>query len=145
MTYGTSAYVGEGILSCDLYCGNPVWKSWVEKAVRPNIEFLLRHQLPNGTWSELSQTSWDRTRSPGIINYLIWYYEHVDRDPRIVKAVRRFDAFILNPQNGKSYGLLNDGADTSSKGSANAFNTVTSLTGRALADILSPGVDANWQ
>lgn len=144
MTYGTSAYVGEGILSFDLYCGKPAWKAWIEKAVRPNIEFLLRTQLANGTWSSLEATSWDRTRSPGIVNYLIWYYEHVDRDPRIVKSVRRFDAFVLDPQNGKSYGLLNDGAEADSRGSISAFNTATSLTGRALADIVSPGVDASW-
>lgn len=144
MTYGTSAYVGEGILSFDLYCGKPAWKSWIEKAVRPNIEFLLRTQLANGTWSALEATSWDRTRSPGIINYLIWYYEHVDHDPRIVKSVRRFDAFVLDPQNGRSYGLLNDGAVADSRGGINAFNTATSLTGRALADIVSPGVDVSW-
>jgi hypothetical protein len=144
MTYGTSAYVGEGVISFDLYCDNPAWKSWIEKAVRPNIEFLLRTQLPDGTWSKLDQKSWDRTRSPGIVDYLIWYYEHVDRDPRIAKAVQRFDAFIVVPENGKSYGLLNDGADYGPKDKANAFNTATSLTGRALADILSPGVDAKW-
>ena len=143
-TYGTSAYVGEGILSFDLYCGKRAWKSWIEKAAKPNIEFLLRAQLPDGTWSEMGRTSWDRTRSPGIIDYLIWYYEHVDRDPRIMQAVQRFDAFILNPENGKSYGLLNDGAEADSKSASNAFNTATSLTGRALADILSPGVDARW-
>ena len=144
MTYGTSGYVGEGVLSFDLYCGNPAWKSWMEKAVKPNIEFLLRTQLADGTWSEHEQTSWDRTRSPGVVDYLIWYYEQVDRDPRIVKAVQRFDAFVLNPQNGKSYGLLNYGAESETKDGIHAFNTVTSLTGRALGDILSPGIDAKW-
>ena len=141
-TYGTSAYVGEGVISFDLYCGNPAWKSWIEKTVQPNIGFLLRTQLPDGTWSKLSQKSWDRTRSPGIVDYLIWYYEHVHHDPRIAKAVQRFDAFIVVPQNGKSYGLLNDGADFGPKDHADAFNTATSLTGRALADTLLPGVDA---
>ncbi|MHB1838392.1 MAG: prenyltransferase/squalene oxidase repeat-containing protein [Acidobacteriaceae bacterium] len=144
MTYGTSAYVGEGVISFDLYCGNPAWKSWIEKAVRPNIEFLLRTQLSDGTWSTLDQKSWDRTRSPGIVDYLIWYYERVDRDPRIATAVQRFDAFMVAPQKGKSYGLLNDGADFGAKDRIEAFNTATSLTGRALADILSPGVDAKW-
>ncbi|MGO8718940.1 MAG: hypothetical protein ACLQMO_06950 [Acidobacteriaceae bacterium] len=143
-TYGTSAYVGEGVISFDLYCDNPAWRSWIGKTVKPNIDFLLRTQLPDGTWSKLGQKSWDRTRSPGIINYLTWYYNHVDRDPRIVKAVRKFDAFIVVSANGKSYGLLNDGAPVGPKDKANAFNTATSLTGRALADIVSPGVDAQW-
>ncbi len=143
-TYGTSAYVGEGVISFDLYCANPAWKAWVEKTVRPNVEFLLKTQLPDGTWSKLGPKTWDRTRSPGIVDYLIWYYEHVHRDPRIAKAVQRFDAFVVDPKNGKTFGLLTDGANPGPVDKANAFNTVTSLTGRALADILSPGVDAKW-
>ena len=143
-TYGTSVYVGEGIIAFDLYCGNPAWQKWIQRAVRPNINFLLRTQLPDGTWSQMGQKSWDRTRSPGIVDYLIWYYEHVDHDPRIIRAVQRYDAFVTNPENGKSYGLLNDGAQAGPKDSNNAFNTVTSLTGRALADIISPGIDARW-
>lgn len=143
-TYGTSAYVGEGILSFDLYCGKRSWQKQIQAKVKPNIEFLLRNQLPDGTWSKLARTSWDRTRSPGIVDYLIWYYDRVDHDPRIATAVQRFDAFIVSPANGKSYGLLNDGAGKGAKDTSGAFNTVTALTGRALADILSPEVDARW-
>jgi hypothetical protein len=143
-TYGTSAYVGEGILSFDLYCGNHAWQAWIEKTVKPNIEFLLRNQLPDGTWSQLGQKSWDRSRSVGIVDYLIWYYEQVDRDPRVAGAVQRWDAYVLNPENAKAYGLLNAGADPGPKDINNCFNTATALTGRALADILSPGVDARW-
>jgi hypothetical protein len=142
MTYGTAGYVGEGILAFDLHCDQPQWRSWIEKAVKPNIEFLLKTQLPDGTWSKLPQTSWDRTRSPGIIDYLVWYYGHVKHDPRVAQAVQRFDAFILDPEKAKSFGLLNRGAQGGER--ANAFNTATSLTGRALADILSPDVDSKW-
>ena len=141
MTYGTAGYVGEGILAFDLHCAQPQWRAWIEKAVQPNIEFLLKTQLPDGTWSKLPRTSWDRTRSPGVIDFLIWYYGHVNHDPRIAKAVQRFDAFILDPQKAKSFGLLNRGAEG---GVGNSFNAATSLTGRALADILSPNVDSKW-
>jgi hypothetical protein len=143
-TYGTSAYVGEGILSFDLYSGKRSWQKWIEKAVKPNIEFLLRNQLPDGTWSQLARNSWDRTRSVGIVDYLIWYYEHVHRDPRVAQAVQRWDAYILSPENAKAYGILNADADPGSNDKSNSFNTATALTGRALADILSPGVDARW-
>jgi hypothetical protein len=142
MTYGTAGYVGEGILAFDLHCDQPEWRAWIEKAVQPNIEFLLKTQLPDGTWSKLPQTSWDRTRSPGVIDYLIWYYGHVNQDARVARAVQRFDAFILDPEKAQSFGLLNRGAQGGVK--ASAFNTATSLTGRALADILSPNVDAKW-
>lgn len=143
-TYGTSAYVGEGIEAFGLHCGNAAWRASIHKAVKPNIEFLLRTQLADGTWSKHGQKSWDRTRSPGIVNYLIWYYEHVDRDPRVARAVQRFSAFILKPENGKAYGLLNMGAYPGPTDKANAFNTATSLTARALAEIISPGVNSRW-
>jgi hypothetical protein len=143
-TYGTAAYVGEGVISFDLYCDKPAWKAWIEKAVRPNIEFLLRHQRADGTWSKQGRKSWDRTRSPGIVNYLIWYYEHVQHDPQVAKAVRRFDAYLVDPKNGKYFGLISDGAPSSKLVHGDPFNSATSLTGRALADILSPGVDATW-
>lgn len=143
-TYGTQAYVGEGILSFDLYCGNHDWQKWIERAVKPNIEFLLRNQLADGTWSKLGQKSWDRSRSEGVVDYLIWYYENVERDPRVAQAVRRWDDYVLNPENARAYGLLNAGADYGPKDENNSFNTATALTGRALADILSPAVDARW-
>jgi len=155
-TYGTAAYVGEGILSFDLYCGNSSWQKWIEKAVKPNIEFLLRNQLPDGTWSTSGQGSWDRSRSVGIVDYLIWYYEHVDRDPRVAYSMARWDAYVLKPEHAKAYGLLNagadpgpdprleSGADPGPENHAYSFNITTALTGRALADILLPGVDARW-
>lgn len=143
-TYGTQGYVGEGILSFDLYCGDKTWQRWIETAVKPNIEFLLRTQLADGTWSKQGSNTWDRSRSMGIVDYLIWYYEHVDRDPRIASAVQRWDAYVLNPPNAKAYGLLSAGADYGAKDGNNSFNTMTSLTGRALADILSPNIDARW-
>lgn len=144
MTYGTAAYVGEGVLSFALYTGTPAYRARIGKAVKPNIEFLLRTQLPDGTWSKLGPASWDRTRSPGIVNYLTWYYDHVDKDPRVASAVRKFDVFIIKPENGQAYGLLNDGAKPQTRREENAFNSATSLTGRAVADIVSPGVDARW-
>ncbi len=140
-TYDTSSYVGEGALSFDLYCGNQAWRRWIESAIRPNIEFLLRTQNANGTWAKHGSS--DQARSPGVINVLTWYYEHVHHGPRVAQAVRRFDAFILNPRESKAWDLLGAGA------APNSWNEITadvarSLTGRAVADIVQPGVDARW-
>jgi hypothetical protein len=52
----------------------------------------------------------DQTRSPGIINLLIWYYRNVERDARIVEVVKRFDRFLLEPEKAKAYGMLHRGA-----------------------------------
>ena len=84
----------------------------------------------------------DMTRSPEVVNLLIWYYENVDQDPRIVKAVQAFDRFLLDPENAKAFGLLSAGATLDSICSNS--NTVTGITGRAIGDILVPGNDSRW-
>ena len=139
--YCNSAYIGEGLLSFDLYCGNRAWKKEVRARIKPHIDWLLRTQNPDGTWSVPG--NWDQKRSPGVINFLIWYYGHVEKDPRIPEATKKFNAFILVPENGKTFGMLNEGAVPGPKDQT-AYDCVTGLTGRALADILKPGVDAQW-
>ncbi|MDO8544363.1 MAG: hypothetical protein Q7S40_28310 [Opitutaceae bacterium] len=142
--YLNSAYVGEGLLSFDLYCGRSDWQQELRAKVKPHIDFVLKTQNADGTWAPPS--NWDQKRSPGIINFLIWYYQHVEPDPRIPRATRKFEAFILNPENGRKFGMVNVGAtpDPKDRSAVNAYDCVTGLTGRALADIIQPGVDARW-
>ena len=139
--YCNSAYIGEGLLSFDLYCGKRAWKKEFRAGIKPHIDFLLKTQNPNGTWSVPGD--WDQKRSPGVINFLVWYYDYVEKDPRIPAATRKFIAFILVPENARAFGLLNEGAVPGPKAQT-AYDCVTGLTGRALADIINPGVDARW-
>jgi hypothetical protein len=147
LRYLNAAYVGEGLLSFDLHCDQPEWKADLRKMIKPNIEWLLATQNPSGNWSAPSQepgcrATFDLTRTPGIANLLIWYYEQVDRDPRIVSAVRKFDQFLMNPQEGKALGLLNRVPLLTTE--CNNQDTVTSLMGYALSDILVPGISSRW-
>jgi hypothetical protein len=148
-TYQASTYVGEGLIAFDLFCDQPEWKVQIERTIKPHIEFLLRSQNSNGTWGVRRPAAnseclgiGDPARSPGVVNLLIWYYLHVDKDPRIVSAVCKFDQFLVNPEQAKRFGLLSAGApfvrDCSNT------DTATSLTGRALSDILDPGITAKW-
>jgi hypothetical protein len=147
LRYLNAAYVGEGLLSFDLHCDQPAWKADLRKMIKPNIEWLLATQNPSGNWSAPSQepgcrATFDLTRTPGIANLLIWYYEQVDRDPRIVSAVRRFDQFLMNPQEGKALGLLNRVPLLTTE--CNNQDTITSLMGYAFSDILVPGISSRW-
>jgi hypothetical protein len=143
LPYCTSSYVGEGVIAFDLYSDQPEWKAEIRRAMAPHIQFLLRTQNPDGSWGKpeppektMCSGKMDFTRSPGIVNLLIWYDENVHRDRRIVRAVQAFDRFVLNPEQAKTFGLLNAGATLDNECSNS--NTVTSLTGRAIADILDP-------
>ncbi len=71
------------------------------------------------------------------------YYREAEKNPRIIAALHQFEAFILVPENGKRFGMLNEGATFEPKRLTN-YDCVTGLTGRALADMLEPGVDARW-
>jgi hypothetical protein len=145
--YLTSAYVGEGVLSFDLYCKKPAWKTEIRRKIKPHIEFLLRTQNADGTWAVPdTQKSWDQKRSPGVVNFLIWWYEKVERDPRAAAAVRKFDAFLLDPARARDFGMLNAGAqvDPSVSSPETRLDCVTGIGGRAVADILMPLVDARW-
>jgi len=137
-TYDTSTYIGEGIISFDLYCDQPEWKADIRKKIKPHIEFLLRTQNDDGTWAVPG--SEDQKRSPGVVNFLIWYYENVNKDARIVQAVQKFDQFLLVPENAKAFGMLNSGGDPT----VWSNDVITSITGRAIGDILVPQLDAQW-
>ena len=135
--YDTAAYVGEGIIAFDLYCDQHDWKTEIREKIKPHIEFLLRSQNEDGTWAVPGSS--DQKRSPGVVNFLIWYHQHVSQDSRIVDAVKKYNRFILSPKQGKEYGLLEYGAEDKT-----VNDVVTAINGRAVADILRPCVDAMW-
>lgn len=147
LRYLNADYVGEGIMSFDLHCDQAEWKSELRRMVKPNVEWLLATQNPAGNWSAPNQeegcrATFDISRTPGIANYLIWYYEQVEHDPRILSAVRRFDQFLLSPEKGKAFGLLTRTPLVTP--ACNNQDTVTALTGYALGDILVPGISSRW-
>lgn len=86
--------------------------------------------------------SFDLTRSPGIANTLVWYYTHVEKDARVLNAVRKFDQFLVNPEEAKTFGQLNQGSPVIPEDDDK--DTATSLTGYALSDILVPGISSQW-
>ena len=135
--YNVSAYVGEGLLAFDLYCNQPDWKAEIREKIKPYIEFLLKSQNDDGTWG----VPWspDQKRSPGVVNFLIWYYQHAQQDSRIVNAVQKFDQFLLIPEQAKAFGMINAGVED-----IGPNNIVTAICGRAVADMLLPEVDAVW-
>jgi len=145
LPYLTSAYVGEGVIFFDKYSDRPDWKKEIRAGLGPHIEYLLRTQSANGIWKRDKYNSeadrlFDLTRSPGIVNFLTWYYRDVRQDPRIVEAVRKFNRYLLVPEDAKALGMLTAGAAPGPR--VGAADAATSLAGRALADIIQPGIDA---
>lgn len=144
--YDTATYVGEGIIAFDLYCDQPQWKEEIRKSIKPHIEFLLRTQNQDGSWAVPG--SLDQKRSPGVVNLLIWYYDYVNKDKRIIDAVRKFDKFLLTPEKAVAYGMLNSEVKIRDKDGnvviAKNSDIGTGMAGRAIADMILPGVDTKW-
>lgn len=141
--YQASSYVGEGIVAFDEHCGVRAWRDEVRKQIRPQIEFVLRTQNADGTWAQADSN--DQKRTPGIVDLLIWYYDEVHKDPRVLAAVRKFDRVLAVPAKAKEFGLLSAGNPDVGGSPRHLRNDVlTCLAGRAMADILSPGIDAEW-
>src|SRR5690348_2691615 len=105
--YQASSYVGEGIIAFDEHCGNRAWQDEVRKRIRPQIEFLLRTQNADGTWAQADSS--DQKRTPGIANLLVWYYDKVHKDPKVLAAIRKFDLVLADPAKAREFGLLSAG------------------------------------
>ncbi len=163
LRYTNVTYVGEGIVSFDLHCKRPEWRAEVHRKFKPVIEFLLRTQNADGSWGGTkpvvrpasNRSPWsprpysDRRRSAGAVNVLTWWYQNVAKDARVLESVRRFDRFINNAKNAADFHLLHRHTEPDPKPGAEVYphtdcDVATALTGRAIADILLPGVDSKW-
>ncbi len=126
--YDTSAYAGEGFIAVWTYIKDDKSRQDLAQRVKPHIEWLLRTQNKDGSWA--IRKSSDQARSHGVINLLAWYYHNVERDARIADAVRRYSGLLVDEE--RSRYLQVPGLPIS-----------TALAGRALAEIVKPGVDCN--
>lgn len=123
MTYSMEAFVAGYTLITD-----EAFRAALLRDIAPSIEWLLRTQNRDGSWGELR--SQDQQRSPGVVTLLAWYYRSGNPDPRIVKAVRQYCRFLLNPENSKAYGVKE-------------LVRTTGFVGLVVADLLKPGVTFN--
>ena len=127
--YDTSAYAGEGFVAAWTYIDEPVFRKRLGERVKPHIEWLLRTQNDDGSWAK--RGSGDQLRSHGVVNLLLWYHTEIERDPRIVTAIRQWYLLVL-----ETPGYLRIPGE----------GIATSLAGRALVEIVKPGVDCyRWE
>ncbi len=129
--YDTAAYVGEGFIAAWTYVDDAQFRERLARRVRPHIEWLLRTQNADGSWA--AKGSGDQHRSHGVVNVLVWFHERIERDPRAAAAVRRYAALLLDEERSAYLQVPGNGI-------------ATSLAGRALAEIVRPGVDCcRWK
>ena len=129
--YDTSAYAGEGFIAAWTYIGDGAFRKRLGQRVRPHIEWLLRTQNDDGSWA--AKGSGDQLRSHGVVNLLLWYHEQIEPDPRIADALRRYVVLLVDERRSAYLRVPGNGI-------------ATSLAGRALVEIVRPGVDCyRWK
>jgi hypothetical protein len=129
--YDTSAYCGEGFVAAWTYIDDQAFRDRLVRRLRPHVEWLLRTQNDDGSWA--TRGSGDQLRSHGVVNFLLWYYERAGRDPRIADALRRYVVLLLDTERSRYLKVPGNGI-------------ATSLAGRALVEIVRPGVDCyRWK
>ena len=138
-----STYVGEGLIAAWTYLDDQELRQRIEKRMAPHIEWLLRAQNPDGSWGK--PRTFDSTRSHGIVNVLVWYHENVRRDPRVAAAVRRYYLLLLDKDR-TNYAEVAAPEMSKWPWKVAGEYVSTSLAGRALAEIIRPGVDCyRWK
>jgi len=129
--YDTSAYVGEGMIAAWVYIKEESFRKSLIKRLRPHIEWLLRTQNPDGSWAK--KRSPDQLRSHGVVNFLRWYHDVAGPDPRIRKALQAWCNLVLDKERGAYLKIPGN-------------PVATALGGRALVDLICPGVDCyRWK
>jgi len=130
--YTTSTYVGEAMISAYTFLDDQAVQASISKRLKQHIEMVLQTQNPDGTWGSNMH---ERKRSPGIINLLAWWHREIEPNPRIPQVVKRFLEFGLSTGE-TELGVMNISPEEN--------DTATGFIGRALAELLKPGVDYDW-
>jgi len=129
--YDTSAYAGEGFLAAWTYIDDEAFRRSLGERVKPHVNWLLTTQNADGSWAK--NGSGDQLRSHGVVNFLLWYYEKIEADPRIPWSLQRYLGLVLDEERSAYLKIRED-------------SIATSLVGRALLEIAAPGVDCQrWK
>jgi hypothetical protein len=118
----TLTYCSESFLGVYRFM-NDSEKAEFAEDIRPTIDWILTNQNDDGTWGQLRSP--DQQRSPGVVSLLNWYYVNIEQDQAVKKAVKKYFAYMLVPENSKSYGIKE-------------LVRTTGFLGLAVSEILEP-------
>jgi len=103
----TVAYVQEGWMAADRYLADATVLPKLRRALRPHVDWLLSLQKPDGTWDGKGEGTFART--PGIVNFLLWYEQRCESRPDVRRAISLAAATWTNPDRWDGAGLLRPG------------------------------------
>jgi len=105
--FTTAAYVQEGWIAADVLLQDPDTRLRLQAALPPHVDWLLRTQRPDGTWT--SGADGEFARTPAIINFLLWYDQRFGARDDVRAAIRRASRILLSPDEWHASGLTRTG------------------------------------
>ncbi|MHC5055296.1 MAG: prenyltransferase/squalene oxidase repeat-containing protein [Planctomycetota bacterium] len=140
-----SPYYGEGLLQAWTYIDDEGFRKPLVTDIKAHVDWLVSQQNPDGSWGPIGRFNKVESCSHGVVNTLAWYHRNVKPGPRIAAAVRRYYLLLLK-EDRKSY-LTVMGKDPElshawdSRVSVPVTRIATAMAGRALLEIINPGID----
>ncbi len=121
----TMSYVTDGILFAYYHNGDQHLNEYLEKNLNKSVQWLIIEQNKSGTWGKLR--SEDQQRSPGVLNLLVWYYNHLYKNQYVLKSIQRNYNYYLNAKNAKQFGVFD-------------LPVAAGFVGISMAEILETGI-----
>jgi hypothetical protein len=94
--YTVAAYVQEGWMAADLLLQDPAVHERLCRRLPAHVDWLLRGQQKDGTWE--SSIRGDFARTPGIVDFLVWYDQRCEPRRDVQRAVQRASALFVKPE-----------------------------------------------
>ncbi len=120
----TMSYCTEAFVAADTHLDDASLSKLMARELAPSVRWLVEGQNADGSWGKLRSA--DQQRSPRCLTLLTWYYHDVKPEPEVARAVRKYGAFLLVPDNSKKYGVK-------------SLVRTTGFVGLAIAEVLEPG------
>jgi hypothetical protein len=119
----TISYCTEGFVAADLLLENEAVGAALRRELAPSVQWMLDRQNADGSWGKLRSA--DQQRSPRAVTLLTWAHRWIDPAEPVATAVRRYCAYLLDPENSRAYGVKE-------------LVRTSGFVGLAVADILQP-------
>ncbi len=99
-----AAYIEEGWIAADMLLEDPAVLTKLRRALGPHVDWLLRTQRKDGTWDSKEDGTFGRT--PGIINFLLWYDRRCRTRSDVRAAIARASAAFADTDRWHTLGIL---------------------------------------
>ncbi len=123
--FDTMSYVSDGLVGLYVRTADEELKKQIRRSAGFSVQWLLNRQNDKGVWGRLR--SEDQQRSQGSLHLLVWYYDQVLAEERLLDRIRENYRFFLNPRQSARYGIMD-------------LPIPSGFAGLALAEALQPGI-----